>query len=60
MPPKLLTTDEAAAMLGVKSKTLATWRWTGKVKLPYVKVGDTVRYKLADLEKWIEKQTVKA
>ena len=56
---KLLTRKEAADFLGLRTQTLAVWGMTGK-HLPLVKVGRTVRYKLADLEKFIDRQTVGA
>jgi len=57
---KLLTRREAAEFLGVKPQTLATWHITGKYNLPVVKVGRSVRYRLADLERWLESRTVGA
>ena len=57
---KLLTRNEAAEFLGVKPQTLATWHITGKYGLPVVKVGRSVRYRLADLERWISERTVGA
>ena len=57
---KLLTRREAAEYLGVKPQTLAAWHVTGKYKLPLVKVGRSVRYRLADLEKWLAARTVGA
>jgi hypothetical protein len=60
MPTQLLTTVQAAEFLSLKPNTLEMWRCERPVKLPYVKNGRWVRYKLADLEKFIEKNTVKA
>lgn len=57
-PNAVLTTAEAAAYLGLKPHTLSVWRTTKHVKIPYVKIGGAVRYRLADLEKFIEKNTV--
>jgi excisionase family DNA binding protein len=57
---KLLTRNEAAELLGVRPQTLAVWHITGKYGLPVVKVGRSVRYRLADLEKWIAARTVGA
>jgi len=54
----LLTTDEAAEMLGLAKITLALWRRQKKGP-PYIKIeGTTVRYKLKDLTKWLEKSRV--
>ncbi len=54
---RLLTRAEVASMLGLQVQTLACWAVTGK-HLPFVKVGRSVRYKLADVEQFIEEQTV--
>ena len=51
----LLSTAEAAAMLGVKPQTLRKWRWAGGGPA-YVRQGVGLRaraaYFLADLEAW--------
>ena len=47
----LLTRDEAAAYLGVKAQTLAVWATTHRYHLPFIKVGNKVRYRLADLKR---------
>lgn len=49
----LLTPEEAALHLGVSSRTLATWRSTGRHGLPYIKVGARVRYRRQDLDTWL-------
>jgi len=54
----LLTPSQAADFLNVKPQTLAVWRSTARYNIPFVKVGQHVRYRLADLEKWIEERTV--
>jgi len=41
---KLLTTDEAAAVLKLHPDTLRHWRSTGSVDLPYIYIGRNVRY----------------
>ena len=55
---KLLTRAEAAELLGVTVGTLAVWHCCGRHKIPMVKVGRACRYRLADLEAWIESRTV--
>ena len=59
-PSKLLTRREAAAYLGLKPQTLAAWAVTGRYGLPMTRVGRSVRYRLADLEKWLKLRTVGA
>lgn len=46
----LLTPHEVSTYLGVPTSTLAVWRSTGRVQLPYVKVGGHVRYRQDDIE----------
>jgi excisionase family DNA binding protein len=55
--PKLLTRVEAAAYLGVRPQTLATWASLGRYGLPVIKVGRCVRYRMADLERWLAART---
>ena len=50
----LLTTPQAAHILGIKPNTLENWRCTKRVLVPYVKVGRWIRYRQADLQKFIE------
>jgi len=48
----LITTREAAAMLGVAPRTLEGWRLRGGGPR-YVAVGRLVRYRRAELERWL-------
>jgi len=51
---KLLTTPQAANVLGVSIAFLERDRWAG-AKVPFIKIGSrAVRYRLQDLEKYIE------
>lgn len=52
--PGLLTEQEAAAYLKISPGTLSVWRSTGRYALPFVKVGHKVRYRLNDLNSWID------
>jgi excisionase family DNA binding protein len=56
--PKLLTTDEAAEFLGVSAGTLAVWRCLARYRLPFVKIGRSVRYEESDLVAWMESRRV--
>jgi excisionase family DNA binding protein len=56
--PRLLTRREVAEYLGLKPQTLAAWAVTGRYGLPMIRVGRSVRYRLADLEKWLSARTV--
>ena len=55
MSLKLLSTKEAAEVLGVSVAFLERDRWAG-ARVPFVKVGSrAVRYRLADLTNYIER-----
>lgn len=54
---KLLTREQAAAYLNVRPQTLAKWHTTKAHSLPLVRVGRCVRYRLRDLDKFIEENT---
>ncbi len=58
--PKMLTTDQAAAVLNVHPSTLEKGRQSHRAGLfpPYVKIGKAVRYRLADLEAWLDANTI--
>lgn len=57
MQTKLLDTIQAAEYLGgIKPNTLEGWRVLGK-GVPYIKIGRLVRYRLEDLDAYIEGQT---
>ena len=46
---ELLTTEEAARLMGIKKSTLDRWRQTGMSGLRYRKIGRLVRYTKRDL-----------
>lgn len=48
------TIPEAAEYLGLRPGTLEIWRWSGKGPA-YLKLGRSVRYRLSDLEAFVEK-----
>ncbi len=54
---KLLTESQAAELLGLKTKTLSCWRWR-KTGPAYIKLSGAVRYRLSDLEDYIDGATV--
>ena len=51
---ELVDRKVAAEFLGVKAHTLAVWATTNKYKLPYVKIGRLVKYRISDLEAFVE------
>lgn len=50
----LLTPIEVSKILGVSVETLNVWRATNRYQLPYVKAGRLVRYRLIDVNEFIE------
>ena len=57
---EMLTTQEAAAVLGIRPQTLHLWRSAGREpQPPYIKIGGRlVRYRRRDLEAYLDHQTV--
>jgi excisionase family DNA binding protein len=54
---KLLKPEEAAEILGVSVKTLTNWRHSKLYPLSFVKVGRLVRYRMEDVEGFLQKRT---
>ena len=54
----MLTTEEAAEILGVSPRALELWRQKKSQPLPYVRVGNLVRYRHKDLMAYIEARVV--
>lgn len=52
-----LNPAEAAELLGVNAHTLAVWRSTSRYDLPYIKIGRKIRYRVSDLENWLQHRT---
>ena len=48
-----LTPDQAAEYLSIRPQTLAKWRCCGQGPR-FVRVGRLIRYRLADLESYVE------
>lgn len=59
-PSKLLNPYEVSKLLGVSIDTLAVWRCTKRYPLPYVRVGRSIRYRLDDVEEFLNSRTIKA
>ena len=55
---RLMTPAEVAELLGVQVQTLTAWRCRGAQELPYVKAGRLVRYREADVERFVQMRTV--
>ena len=55
---RLVLTREAAEFLGFAEKTLEKDRCTRELGIPYVKLGRSVRYRMADLQQFIADRVV--
>lgn len=56
-PPIAIRDKQAAEVLEVKPTTLAVWRSTGRYRLPYLKVGRLVKYRISDLAEFLARRT---
>lgn len=54
---ELLDQKQAAVILQVTPGTLSVWRSSGRYSIPFIKVGRNVRYRLRDLEAWLDSRT---
>ena len=52
-----LSPAQAADILGLSKGTLEVWRSTGRYNLPFIKMGRYVRYRLSDINAFIESRT---
>lgn len=54
--PELVLLDDKAAglILDTKPSTLAVWRSTGRYRLPFIKIGNRVKYRLSDLLTFVD------
>lgn len=56
---EILTPEQAATMLGLKTQTLAVWRSVDRYKLPFLKIGSkTVRYRRSDVQAFLNQAVV--
>lgn len=55
---RLLTPRDVSAAIGVPEPTLRDWR-TDDIGPPFIRVGRAVRYRLRDLEQWLDERTVR-
>ena len=56
MIEELMTTKQLANVLGFAAKTLSNQRVLG-TGIPFIKIGNAVRYKRSDVETYIEENT---
>ena len=55
MTTELLTTEELAAFLKVPRATIYGWRYEGGGP-PCLKIGRHLRFRVADVERWLERE----
>lgn len=53
---KLLTVEEIAEYLSLKPSTI--YQWTHQGFIPHLKLGNRVRFKVSQIERWLESRTV--
>jgi predicted DNA-binding transcriptional regulator AlpA len=51
----LIDESAVAEMTGFEVQTVRNWRSNKKVALPFLKIGRSVRYRLSDVEAFLEK-----
>ncbi|MDA9818248.1 helix-turn-helix domain-containing protein [Flavobacteriaceae bacterium] len=56
-PNQLLSRRQASEYLGVKENTLAIWACNKRYGLPVIKVGRLCKYRLSDLDKFLDERT---
>tara|TARA_Y100000389_G_C17448954_1_gene513415 strand:+ start:969 stop:1178 length:210 start_codon:yes stop_codon:yes gene_type:complete len=56
-PNQLLSRRQASEYLGVKENTLAIWACNKRYGLPVIKVGRLCKYRLSDLDKFLDDRT---
>jgi hypothetical protein len=55
---KLVDSRDAEKILGLAKGTLSVQRCRGTSPIPYVRVGKLVKYRVSELQRYIESQTV--
>jgi hypothetical protein len=55
---QLVNTKKAAVIVDLSPTTLQQMRWRGDKRIPWVKMGRSVRYKVSDLQAFIESSII--
>lgn len=53
---KLLTVEQIAEYLQVKPSTV--YQWTHQGYIPHVKLGNRVRFRVSQVDRWLERKSV--
>ena len=56
-PNQLLSRKQAAEYLGIKENTLAIWACNKRYSLPVIKVGRLCKYRVSDLDNFLNERT---
>lgn len=54
----LITRSEAAAFLRVSPGSLSNWASSSKYRIPYIKIGKKVYYRIKDLQQYIDRHAI--
>ena len=57
MKDRFLTTREAADFLGLSLSTLYTW--VSEKRIPFHRLGRALRFRLTELEDWLDENAIK-
>lgn len=55
---KMLSTREVAKLLGVHPTTIGAARRSGKIKIPFFRIGGAIRYQIDDVQRFVDAQRV--
>ncbi len=55
---RLLTDEELAKFLKISPGTLRHYRYSGSVKIPYIRVGGSIRYRIEDVLAYLDSKVV--
>jgi len=53
----LMDTLALSVYIGIPPSTISKWRCTGEVVIPFIKIGNAVRYDPKDIQQWLEENT---
>ncbi|SEQ69667.1 Helix-turn-helix domain-containing protein [Azotobacter beijerinckii] len=53
-PADLMTPEQVATALDLRTKTLAAWRSNRRSDLPWYRIGNRIRYRRQDVIAWLE------
>lgn len=54
----MLSLKDVAQLLGIAKRTVHTWRASGELPKPDLKIGKTVRWRRSTIDKWITASSI--